>query len=166
MILSHIVACAENGGIGLNNTLPWSLPEDMAFFRNKTKGHILIMGRKTFDSFGGRTLPQRIHIVVSRSKSATDHKDVFFVQNLDEAIHKAQTLIPQWPNEVFIIGGGQIYKESMPHTRQIYITQIHQSFSADTFYPKIDKNLFECVEKLDRFEPISFSFEKYIRKGL
>lgn len=169
MILSHIAACSENHVIGVQGDLPWDLPEDMKFFRDTTKGHIMIMGRKTFDSFNGRTLPNRYHIVITRNPSehrfeSSSSSPVVFVSSLDEAINHAEPMASKWGEEVFIIGGGEIYKQSMNRVNKIYLTLIHKEFSGDTYYPEIDENVFTLIAKRDVELPIPFSFLTYLRK--
>lgn len=169
MILTHIAACSENHIIGVQGDLPWSLPEDMKFFRDTTKGHIMIMGRKTFDSFKGRTLPNRYHIVITRNPSefgfpSSESSPVVFVSSIEEAIKYAEPLTAKWGDEVFIIGGGEIYKQSMPYTNKIYLTLIHREFSGDTSYPEIDDKIFTLTQRRDVELPIPFSFLTYLRK--
>lgn len=169
MILTHIAACSKNRIIGTQGGLPWNLPEDMKFFRETTKGHIMIMGRKTFDSFNGRALPNRYHIVVTRDPSkykfnSTESSPVVFVASIKEAIEHAKPLTTQWGEEVFIIGGGEIYKQAMPFTDKIYLTMIHQEFTGDTYYPEIDENIFTLKDRRDVESPISFSFLTYFKK--
>ena len=95
MIVSQIVAIAKNRAMGINNNLPWHLPEDMKFFREKTKGHVMIMGRKTFDSLGS-PLPHRQHIIITRQPNFKyDHPKVKIVSSLEQAIETAQGLLPE-----------------------------------------------------------------------
>lgn len=164
MILTHITAMSENRVIGTQNKLPWSIPEDLKFFREKTKGHIMIMGRKTFDSIGAKPLPQRFHIVITRQDLQSTHPLVKYVKTLDEAIEFAKTLTPQWGDEVFIAGGGEIYKQSMDRTDKIYLTVIYQNFEGDTYYPEVPAERFKLVEKSDRTDPVPFSFLTYLKK--
>jgi dihydrofolate reductase len=163
MILSQIAAMASNRVIGVNNGLPWDIPEDMKFFREKTKGHIMIMGRKTFESFG-KPLPKRFHIVISRQPQKTDHPEVIWVSNFEQAVQIAQRLIPKWPEEVFIVGGGQIYEQTLPKTDRIYLTVIEKPFEGDAKFPEFSELEFELKEKKDRTEPIPFSFRLYERR--
>lgn len=169
MILTHVVACSQNRVIGTQGGLPWNLPEDMKFFRETTKGHIMIMGRKTFDSFNGRALPHRYHIVVTRDPakhhfSSTESSPVVFVSSIDEAVEHAKPLTAQWGEEVFIIGGGEIYKQAMPITDKIYLTEIHREFQGDTYYPQIDEKVFTLTARRDVQEPIPFSFLTFEKK--
>lgn len=169
MILTHVVACSENHVIGAQGGLPWNIPEDMKFFRDTTKGHIMIMGRKTFDSFNGRALPNRYHIVITREPAkynfpSTESSPVVFVSSLEEAIKHAKPLTQKWGDEVFIIGGGEIYKQAMPFTDKVYLTLIHRDFPGDTYYPEIDEKVFTLTDRRDVESPIPFSFLTYLRK--
>jgi len=169
MILTHVVACSENRVIGTQGGLPWNIPEDMKFFRDTTKGHIMIMGRKTFESFNGRALPNRYHIVITRDPSkqhfpSTESSPVVFVSSIDEAIAHARPLTAKWGDEVFVIGGGEIYKQIMGKTDKIYLTLIHKEFAGDTYYPEIDEKVFTLVERKDVQSTVPFSFLTYIRK--
>lgn len=163
MILSQIAAMAQNRVVGANNKLPWHLPEDLNFFREKTRNKIMIMGRKTFDSLP-KVLPHRYHIVISRSPHVHENPSVTFVQNIEQALEKAKTLIPPWPEEVFIVGGGEIYKQSLPLTDKIYLTVIEKDFHGDTYFPQFDLNQFEMIECVNKTEPFPFSFRTYQRK--
>lgn len=169
MILTHIVACSKNHVIGTQGDLPWNLPEDMKFFRDTTKGHVMIMGRKTFDSFKGKALPHRYHIVITRDPSkhhfqSSETSPVIFVGSLDEALEHANSLTAQWGEEVFIIGGGEIYRQSLPRAHKLLVTLIQKEFQGDTYYPEIDEKVFGLAEKRDVAVPIPFSFLTYLRK--
>lgn len=135
MILSHIVAVSENGVIGKDNKLLWHFPEDLNYFKKRTVGKVLIMGRKTYDSLG-KPLPKRFHIVVTRHPKSSDHDMVQFVSSLQEAYTLADklTISGQWPDEVMIVGGGEIYRESLPETNFIYLTRIPGKYEGDTTY--------------------------------
>lgn len=164
MSLSHIVAVSENDVIGVNNDLPWDIPEDMQFFKDKTKGRAIIMGRKTYESVG-HPLPNRLSIVITRQKDyKIDQKDVIVVPDLKTAIAEAQKQVSKYGDEIFIIGGGEIFKESIDMVDIIYLTRIHKSFDGDIKYPKVDPKKFQLIEQRDRTEPIPFSFLTYSRK--
>ena len=168
MILSAIAAMAKNRIIGVNNTLPWSIPEDMKFFRDKTKGHIMIMGRKTFDSFGGKTLSGRLHIVITRNADFKfDHPDVMIVRSLDEAVTRAESHTAQYGDEVFVIGGGEIYRQALPILKRIYLTVINQDYPGDAKFPEFNQRAFRLVSQDDRPESFSgvpaYSFHVYER---
>ncbi|MGZ3723885.1 MAG: dihydrofolate reductase [Bdellovibrionales bacterium] len=164
MILSHIVAASENDVIGVNNDLPWDIPEDMKFFRDKTKGKALIMGRKTFESVG-HPLPNRLSVIVTRQK---DYKSpgplAVVVPDVKSAIEVCKGQVAKYGEEIFIIGGGEIFKETMDIVDVIYLTRIHKNFEGDIKYPKIDPNKFELVEQRDRTEPVPFTFLTYWRR--
>lgn len=144
MIVSLIAAQSTNRVIGINNTLPWDIPEDLNYFKEKTRGKIIIMGRKTFESLP-KTLPKRFHIVISRKPAASNQENVLWVQSIEQALSEAKKRIPTWPEEVFIIGGGEIYTQSLPFTDRIYLTQIHQNFTGDAYFPEFDRNTFKLM---------------------
>ncbi|MFZ6874653.1 dihydrofolate reductase [Undibacterium sp. Di27W] len=128
--LSIIVATDSKQGIGINNKLPWHLPEDLAHFKRTTSGHAIVMGRKTFESIG-RPLPNRRNIVVTRNPD-WQHAGVEVVASLDEA----RALLS---NELaFIIGGAQIYQQSMDLAAEMIVTEIQQEFACDAFFPVIN----------------------------
>ncbi|MBI3283612.1 MAG: dihydrofolate reductase [Burkholderiales bacterium] len=128
--LTIIVATDKQLGIGIANTLPWRLPEDMAHFKRTTSGHPVIMGRKTFESIG-RPLPHRRNIVVSRNPD-WNHAGVEVVTSLPAA----QTLAGD--AESFVIGGAQIYQQALPLADKLIVTEIAQEFPCDAFFPAID----------------------------
>ncbi len=164
MILSHIVATDLNGAIGKDNKLPWHLPEDLKFFKETTQGKIIIMGRKTFDSIG-RLLPGRMHLVITRQQKTSDNDNLMYVSSLDEAIRKAGTLIGKWPSEVFILGGGEIFQQSIHMVNKIYLTKIEKTVDGDCFYPQVDFSLFD-LEKQNHFHTSEkFSISLYCRKN-
>ena len=131
--LSLIVAIDAQGGIGVRNTLPWRLPEDLAHFKRVTNGHPIVMGRKTFDSIG-RALPNRRNIVVTRNP-AWAHEGVEAAGSLEQALALAG------PVDSFVIGGAQLYAEAIKLADQLIVTEIAQTFACDAFFPAIDKNV-------------------------
>ena len=134
-MISIIVAAAENNAIGSNNQLPWHLPNDLTFFKNTTWGSVVIMGRKTFESVN-KPLPGRINIVIT--KQADWHfEDVVVANSMNDALEKAGATNCR---EIFIIGGGQIYKESISLSDRIYLTRVHTTIEGDTFFPAINEN--------------------------
>ncbi|MCU0469712.1 MAG: dihydrofolate reductase [Arcicella sp.] len=144
MKLSLIVAVAENGVIGNNNQLIWHLPNDLKQFKRLTTGHCIIMGRKTFDSIG-KPLPNRTSIIISRN---ADFKviDCFTVDSLEKAISIAQE---KGETEAFIIGGAEIYRQTLPFVDKIYLTEVHHSFEGDTFFPKINGTIWRETSRED-----------------
>jgi dihydrofolate reductase len=130
MIATIVVAIAENNAIGKNNQLLWYLPADLKHFKNITTGHTVIMGRKTYDSVG-KPLPNRRNIIVTRQDIKIEGCEV--VKSIEDAL-----VLCSADEEVFIVGGAEIYRQSMHLTDRIYLTIVHQSFDADTFFPEID----------------------------
>lgn len=130
-MISIIVAVADNGVIGCANKLIWHLSDDLKRFKRLTTGHPVVMGRKTFDSIG-RPLPNRVNIVISRDKSL-DIEDVVVVNSIDGAVGLFGA-----DEEIFIIGGGEIYRQSMPLADKLYLTLVHQTPEGDTYFPEID----------------------------
>ncbi|MWN31501.1 type 3 dihydrofolate reductase [Gilliamella sp. Pra-s65] len=133
MILSIIVAMADNRVIGLDNQMPWHLPADLAWFKKNTLNKPVIMGRKTFESIG-RPLPARHNIIISRQASPEANlvPNVSWVQSIDAAILLAQT---QHVDEAFIIGGGNIYHQALPLVDRLYLTHIDAKLQGDTYFP-------------------------------
>jgi dihydrofolate reductase len=149
--LTIIVAIDQRGGIGINNTLPWRLPEDLAHFKRTTTGHAIIMGRKTFDSIG-RPLPNRRNIVVTRNP-AWAHEGVEAVTSLEAAL----ALIGDTP--ACIIGGAQIYAEALPYTDRLIVTEIGKSFDCDAFLPPLDPLQWkEMARETHRSETAGFDY--------
>lgn len=135
MILSQIVAIGENYSIGKDNQLLWHFPEDLKYFKSQTLGKIMIMGRKTYDSIGQKPLPKRFHIVISKKNQTSSFPNVVFVTTIDEAIIVAQKKIGEYPEEVMIVGGAEIYKQTLSKCDRLYVTRIPGYYDADTFYP-------------------------------
>ncbi len=169
IMIAHIVAAAKNGVIGRDGQLPWSIPEDMKWFRERTRGRALIMGRKTFEAVE-HPLPNRLNVVITRQKdyrpkpSDSPNAPVHVVQTIEEAIEYCKARAAQYQNEIFIIGGGEIYHQSVPYVDTIYLTRVHRDYLGDAFYPDPDPNEFRLVEKIDRHDPVPFSFETWIRR--
>ncbi len=162
MIISHIVAVSENNVIGKDNKLPWNMPADMAYFNRVTKGHYIIMGRKNYES-EGKALMDRINIVITGNREFKIN-DGIIVHSLNEAIE-----IPRKnkEKEVFIVGGGNIYKQSIDIADRIYLTRIHAVIEGDVFYPELNKpqwkSLSEISCKKDNMNPFDYTFCIYER---
>jgi dihydrofolate reductase len=133
MIISFVVAIAENNAIGKDNGLLWHLPADLKHFKQITNGHTIIMGRKTFDSMG-KPLPNRRNIVITRNADLKI-EGAEVTTSLDDALALCKT-----EEEVFIIGGAEIYKEALDKTDRIYLTTVHQGFEGDAYFPELDRN--------------------------
>jgi dihydrofolate reductase len=145
MTISIIVAASTNNAIGKNNQLLWHLPNDLKFFKNTTWGMPVIMGRKTFESVN-KPLPGRINIVITR-QAGWKADGVITAADLNEALQKAAATNCK---EVFIIGGGEIYKECFEQAGKIYLTRVHAVIDdADTFFPAVDENKWEQVYNED-----------------
>ncbi len=140
MILSIIVAVNESGGISLENRIPWKLVDDLQRFKRITMGHHLIMGRKTFEAIG-HLLPGRATIIMSRNAEfqpevTCEKPDCQVVHSLQEALRLAEN---DGEDEVFIIGGGEVYAEAIPLADRIYFTRVHMSGPTDVFFPELNK---------------------------
>ncbi|TXI96247.1 MAG: dihydrofolate reductase [Burkholderiaceae bacterium] len=131
--LSIIVATDKRGGIGINNQLPWHLPEDLQHFKNTTSGFPIIMGRKTYDSIG-RPLPKRRNIVISRN-SEWNQSGVETVSSLAQAVNLLQGA------EAFVIGGAQIYAQALEHAEKLIVTEIQAEYQCDAYFPQIDPHV-------------------------
>ena len=137
--LTIIVATDALGGIGINNTLPWRLPEDLAHFKHLTSGHPIIMGRKTFESIG-RALPNRRNIVITGNPEWR-RDGVESAASLDAAL----ALVG--PGPAFIIGGAQVFAEAIERVDRLIVTEIAKTFDCDTFFPALDQAAWEEVER-------------------
>ncbi|MCY4780088.1 dihydrofolate reductase [Sphingobacterium sp. UT-1RO-CII-1] len=125
-----IVAAAENNAIGKDNKMLWHLPDDFKYFKKNTVGHSIIMGRKTFDSIG-KPLPDRRNIVVTRNQNwVSDEVDV--ANSLDEVLTYCRD-----EREIFIIGGANIYEQTLPLAQKILLTRVHTNIEADSFFPEL-----------------------------
>lgn len=147
MTISIIVAVAENQVIGYNNQLLWHIKEDLQRFKSLTLGHHIILGRKTYESIG-RPLPGRTNVVITRDKNY-QADGCIVVNSLEDALK-----IAHQDSEVFIVGGGDIYRQTLHLVNKIYLTRIHSNFSGDTFFPELD--LKEWVaESITKGKPIN-----------
>ena len=166
MILSLIVAASENNVIGKDNKLPWHLPDDLKRFKALTRGKAVIMGRKTFESIG-HPLPDRLNIVVSRHlEVAPDH--CALAHSLSDALEQANERTSERANEVFVIGGAELFGLALPLIDRLYLTRVHAKIDGDVFFPSLD---FSEWREIAREEHLSddehaytFSFIDYERK--
>lgn len=163
MVISIIVAVSDNGVIGKNNDLIWHLPADLKYFKETTKGHAVIMGRKNYESIPDRfrPLPGRTNIIISRNKKYNAPGCVL-VGSIEEAIEKAKII---GEKEAFIIGGGEIYRQSLKNTDKIYLTRVHSNFEGDTFFEDLDKSVWKqkssAYRAADDKNTFDLSFEVY-----
>lgn len=158
-----IAAAAENNALGKDNDLVWHLPDDFKRFKRLTSGHKIIMGRKTLESFP-KPLPDREHIVITRDENYMPKFPCTLVHSIEEAIGLVRD-----DETAFIIGGGEIYRLSMPLATDIELTRVHGIFEADTFFPEIDETRWELVNeelhpKDDRHK-YAFTYLTYRRRG-
>lgn len=159
-----IAAAGQNNELGKSNALLWHLPDDFKRFRKITTGHPIIMGRKTFESFP-KPLPKRRHIIISRNTGyRVDHPDCVVVHSLEKALEQVAG-----QDTVFIIGGGEIYRQALPYCDTIELTRVESSFEADTYFPAIDPHEWELVASsehpADDQHQYAFRFETYKRIG-
>lgn len=161
MIVSLVAAAGNNNVIGSNNKLPWKMPADMKFFMNLTMGHPVIMGRKTYESFG-RPLKERRNIIISRDKNLLI-QGCEVVHSLKEALD-----LVKGEKEVFIIGGAEIYRQAMMLADKIYLTRIYHDFEGDSYFPYIDdtewKQTKYSEQKTDEKNLYPFAFLEYTKK--
>ncbi len=164
MTISLIVATSLNHAIGKDNQLPWHLPADLKFFKTTTMGCPVVMGRKTFQSIG-RTLPGRKNVVITRDAAfnADKHFDIELASGLQEALSSLSS-----EKEIFIIGGGEIFKQSMLLADNVYLTLVNTSLDGDVFFPEIDKTKFELVweekHQADEKNKFDYTFQKFVKK--
>lgn len=143
------VAVARNGIIGREGDMPWRLSTDLKRFKAMTTGKPVVVGRKTFESFGGKPLPGRQHVVISRGADI-DHPDVHMARSLEEAIAMADELArKQGENEISILGGGQIYAQAMALTDRMCVTHVEADVDGDTSFPDIDPAVWVVTASLD-----------------
>ena len=162
-MLSIIVAISENNVIGKDNKLLWNLPEDMKRFKELTTGHNIIMGRKTFESLG-RILENRMHIILTRDLGYNIDSEyvkvVHNIEDLEDYINDEE--------ENFVIGGAIVYNQLIKKAQKIYLTKINQKFEGDAYFPKINEEEWEKVEKTQGIKndenPYDYEFITYIRK--
>jgi len=160
MIVSQIAAMSENHVIGKNNQLLWHMPEDLKHFKNTTSGHTVIMGRKTFDSVG-KPLPRRRNIIITRQNITIEGCEV--VNTIEAAL-----ALCAGEDEVFIVGGAEIYKQSLHLTDRVYLTIIHHHFEGDSFFPQLNQNDWKEVSHENRpaddKNAYPYSFIRYERQ--
>jgi dihydrofolate reductase len=151
-MVSIIAAVAKNGVIGNSNGLPWYIPEDLKHYKQITTGHTLIMGRKTFESIMkslGKPLPNRKNVVVTHNIGYKVPQEVLVYTSLEDALEATKD-----DGEVFINGGGEIYKQTMKLADRIYLTEIHEDKEGDVFFPEFDREIWNEIsrEKKDGFD--------------
>ena len=163
----HVVAMDNKRCIGKDNQLAWHIPADLAHFKNLTAGGVIVMGRKTFDSLG-RLLPKRIHHVITRD-TTWQHDGVTVAHDLDTAIKNAKAdASALGMDKVFIIGGGEIYRQSLPMADILEITHVQLDVQGDTFYPALPdefKKVWQSDKQTDEKSGVEFCFARYNKVG-
>lgn len=158
MPLSLIAAIADNGCIGKNNDLPWHIPEDLKRFKTLTLGHPVLMGRKTFESIMkrlGKPLPGRTSLVITRQPHYVVPAGVFVYTDVYKALEEFKN------EKIFCIGGGEIYQQALPLATRLYLTEVHQIITGDTFFPEFKK---EAWQEIERTDLLTYSFVTYQKK--
>jgi dihydrofolate reductase len=160
--IAVIAAVARNGIIGVENRLPWHLPEDLRRFRALTTGHAIVMGRRTWESIG-KPLPGRQNLVVTRAQGDPSRPDVEFVPSLDAALARVRL-----PDPVFVIGGEALYREAVPRADVLYLTELERDFVGDARFPRVDLSRWresgrEARTALDGLGPLTYHFAVYDR---
>ena len=158
--LAVIAAVADNGVIGGGNRIPWQLPRDLRHFRQLTTGHTVIMGRRTLESLGGRALPHRRNLVLSRTAAGVAGVEVF--PSLAAALAACA-------GKVFVCGGAAVYREALPQARLLYLTRVHATVEGDTVFPAVDFGAWDRLDTqafpADARNPYAVTFEVYARRG-
>jgi len=160
MSISLIAAVSKNGVIGKANDLPWDIPEDRKHFRDMTMNKVVLMGRKTFDSILarlGKPLPGRKNVVVTRGRDLKGSESLEVFHTIEEALEKYRN------DDVFVIGGGQIYEQTIGVADTLYITHVNQEVKGDAFFPKIQPGKWEKIEEQMRD---GYSFATYKKRML
>lgn len=152
-----IAAKSDNNVIGNKGKIPWHIPEDLKHFKEITEGKTVLMGRKTFESileYLGKPLPNRKNIVITRQENYKVPKDAETHKNIEDALRKHRL------EDIYVIGGAEIYKEIMPKADRLIITEVHKTIEGDTFFPNINPNDWREISREDRGE---YSFVEYTR---
>jgi dihydrofolate reductase len=161
---SIIVAMTKKDRVmGKDNDLPWKLPADLKFFKEKTLGQRIIMGRKTFESIGSRPLPKRENWVLSKAKGE-DRDGLSFFQNKEDILNSLSQVADS-SKKTFIIGGPALFELFWPEINELFITWIEADFAGDVFFPNLSLNSFECLEERREFDPFPHSFCHYLKKS-
>ncbi len=159
--ISIIVAIASNNAIGKDNDLLWHISNDLKRFKRITQGHPVIMGKKTFESLPKAPLPNRTNIVIT-DVPGESFEGCTTVYSIEEALEYCNE-----QEESFIIGGGSIYRQFMPHANKLYITRVNRDFDADTFFPEVDNNEWKLIEQEDvvddKQNDFTYSFLTYVK---
>lgn len=164
MRISLLAAASRNDVIGVRNTLPWHLPADLKYLKRLTHGHAVVMGRKTWDSVG-RPLPGRLNVVVTRSNDFTPPDGVIVEHSIDSALGRSYEC-----DELFILGGSEIYRQTIDRADRIYLTRIDAEFEGDAFFPPIDETKWVLASReaheADEKNNYAYAFEVWEKRVL
>lgn len=160
-MISHIVAISKNRVIGAEGNLPWDIPEDMQYFKDMTMKRIILMGRKTFETLP-KPLPHRLNIVITRDADYRAKGAVVFT-TIEEALEYAKSQVKEWHPEIFIIGGGEIYRQTMMISDRLYVTEIDLEVEGDAHYPPVSLVDFHEVSRRHVEAHPSYDFVVYER---
>ncbi len=161
MNIALIVAMSEDGTIGDKGQIPWHISDDLKRFKRLTMGHPIIMGRKTYESIG-KPLPGRTNIVLTRSADFTAPTEVLKFDSLDAALDHCRT---QRERIVFIIGGGEVYRQALPLADKLFVTEVHQRVSGDTKFPDYDRSQWIETARENRPECSFVEYARRVKKG-
>jgi len=164
-MISIITAFDNNYLIGKGNELPWSLPNDLKYFKQRTEGHIVVMGRTTFESIG-KPLPNRTNIILTRDPMY--QVEGCYTYNSIEAIMYEYQNYAEPDEEIFVIGGREVYKQFLPYADKLYITEIDHEFEGDVYFPELDLDEWRIIQSehgiRDEKNPYDYYFNVYIKK--
>lgn len=166
MTLSLVVAMSENRVIGRGNKLPWHLPADLKYFKKLTTGHVVIMGRKTFESIGCKPLSNRPTVVVTSDRQFAA-PGAHVAGSLDAALRQACEITGDPERELFILGGSQVFREALPIADRLYVTVVHAHIEGDTYFPEYDLNQWKLTSherrEADHENAYAMSFQVHER---
>lgn len=161
-MISLIACMDEQQGIGIQNQLPWHLPEDLQYFKETTIGKVVVMGRKTFESIG-KPLPNRTNVILTKEPTFCASENCLLYNSIEDFLKS------EWNQEaeVFIIGGASIYKQFLPYADRLYLTKVEGTFPCDAFFPKINWEMWREIDKKEGklSEPFPYHFYVYERKA-
>lgn len=159
--ITLVVAAAENNTIGINNQMPWHLPNDFKYFKKSTIGHSIVMGRKTFESIG-KPLPERRNIVLTRDQNYVN-PEIDVANSLQEVLTYCRD-----EREIFIIGGANIFQQALPFAQKVLLTRVHADIKGDTFFPELPASEWHLVSQdrhsKDEKHAYDYTFEVWERK--
>lgn len=157
-MIALVWAMGRNRVIGKDGKMPWHLPADLIHFRKLTRNHVVAMGRKTYESIGG-ALPKRTNVVLTRDPAFTA-PGCEVLRSVDPLLHDER--------QIFVIGGGELYKQCLPHASALHVTRIDAEFDGDTFFPEYDEADWELTSSIfrakDEKNPYDCTFEVYVRR--